>query len=60
MAGFTGTIAIDTGFNNVYYALTPQSGATFDGSACNWIVNNQNADNFVYTGTASALVRFAR
>ena len=58
MAGFTGTIAVNTGFTNVYYLLTPQSGTIFDGSACNWVVNNQNADSFVYTGTGVTLVRF--
>ena len=53
MTAFDGTITIDTGFNNIYYQLIPQSGMTFNGSTCNWVVNNQNSSSFVYTGQAS-------
>jgi len=56
MSGFNGTVTIDTGFNNIYYQINPNSGSTFDGSSAKWVVNNQNANSFVYT-TAS-LVKY--
>ena len=56
--GFTGTVTIDTGFDYIFYQLNPPSGTTFDGSGCNWVINNQNANSFVYTGaTGVNLVR---
>jgi len=56
MSGFNGTVTMDTGFNNIFYQINPNSGSTFDGSAAKWVVNNQNANSFVYT-TAS-LVKY--
>ena len=56
LTGFDGTVTIDTEFNNIYYQLTPQSGTTFNGSTCNWVVNNQNSSSFVYTGAGVTLV----
>src|SRR5262249_15048139 len=59
LAGFTGTVTIDTGFNNIYYALEPASGTTFDGSACKWVINNQNPNSFLYSwpNSGNTLVR---
>ena len=57
MTAFTGTITVDTGLSNIYYQLVPQSGTTFDGSRCHWVVNNQNPSSFLYTGAGVTLVR---
>jgi autotransporter-associated beta strand protein len=56
ISGFNGTVTIDTGFNNVYYQINPNTGSTFNGSVAKWIVNNPNANSFVYT--AATLVGF--
>jgi autotransporter-associated beta strand protein len=56
LAGFSGTVTINTSFNNIYYQINANSGTTFNGSAAKWVVNNQNANSFAYT-TAS-LVQF--
>jgi len=56
MSGFNGTVTMDTGFNNIYYQTNPNSGSTFDGSAAKWVVNNQNANSFVYT--LASLVKY--
>ena len=55
LSGFSGTITLDTSFANIYYQLNPPSGSTFDGSTAKWVVDNQNANSFVYT--AGSLVR---
>ena len=57
LSSFTGTVTVDTGLNNIYYQLMPQSGTTFDGSTCKWVVNHQNATSFLYTGAGVTLVR---
>jgi autotransporter-associated beta strand protein len=56
ISGFSGTVSIDTGFNNIYYQINPNSGTTFDASAAKWVINNQNASSFAYT--TGTLVRF--
>jgi len=56
MSGFNGTVTMDTGFNNIYYQINPNSGSTFDGSSAKWVVNNQNANSFVYT--LASLVKY--
>jgi len=56
MSGFNGTVTMDTGFNNIFYQINPNSGSTFDGSSAKWVVNNQNANSFVYT--LASLVKY--
>lgn len=56
IVGFSGTVTIDTSFNNIYYQINPSAGLTFNGSAVKWIVSNQNLNSFVYT--VGSLVQF--
>ena len=58
MAGFSGTITVDTSLTKIYPQLGVPSGTTFDGSGAHWIVNGANpANSFFFAPVTISLIR---